>query len=79
MSVVESSMAVTNRVGLHARPAALFVQSAAYFQSHIQVCCGERQTNAKSIVSILKPGPCQGTHWPSGPKATMPRQRFRRW
>lgn len=60
MPVVESTVIITNRVGLHTRPAALFVQSAARFQSHIQVRCEQTWANAKSIVSVLKLGASQG-------------------
>lgn len=60
MPVVEKTVVITNRVGLHARPATLFVQSAARFRSHIQVRCGEKQANAKSIVGILTLGASPG-------------------
>lgn len=60
MPVVECTVVISNRVGLHARPAALFVQSAARFQSHIQVRCEHTLANAKSIVSVLKLGASQG-------------------
>ena len=39
--------------GLHARPAAEFVQSAKRFASKIDVIAGERQADAKSILGIL--------------------------
>ena len=61
MPVVENTVIITNKVGLHARPATLFVQSAARFQSHIQVYCGEKQANAKSIVSVLTLGASPST------------------
>lgn len=60
VSKVETSVIVTNRIGLHARPAQLLVQTAAQFQSQIQVCCGEKTANAKSILGILKLGAIQG-------------------
>ena len=60
MSVVESSAMITNRVGLHARPARLLVQTAAQFQSRIQIQCGEKTANARSILSVLKLGATQG-------------------
>lgn len=56
MPVVESTVVITNKVGLHARPATLFVQHAARFHAQIQVRYGEKSANAKSIVSILKLG-----------------------
>lgn len=61
MSVVQSSVLITNRVGLHARPARLLVQTAAQFRSRILVECGEKTVNAKSIVGILKLGASMGS------------------
>lgn len=54
MPVAETNIIIANKVGLHARPARLLVQTAAQFQSQIQVFCGEKASNAKSIVGILK-------------------------
>ena len=63
----ESKIVVNNKVGLHARPASLFVQEAAKFSSDIKVSCqdpdtGEqREANAKSILGILTLGVFKGT------------------
>ncbi len=54
-------VAVNHKVGLHARPAALFVQTAARFKCSIKVTVGERTANAKSILSVLTLGAGQGT------------------
>jgi phosphocarrier protein HPr len=51
-----TSIIVQNKVGLHARPAALFVQAAMEHQSRITVTSGEKSGNAKSIISILALG-----------------------
>ena len=56
MPVAETTVVIINKVGLHARPASLLVQTAAQFQSRIQVKCGDKTANAKSIVSVLKLG-----------------------
>ena len=60
MSIIETNVTITNRVGLHARPARLLVQTAAQFQSQIQVRRGEKTANAKSIVGVLKLGAVMG-------------------
>jgi phosphotransferase system HPr (HPr) family protein len=60
VSIVETSVIITNRVGLHARPARLLVQTAAQFQSQIQLQCGNKTANAKSIVGVLKLGVVMG-------------------
>ncbi len=56
----EITLTVHHQVGLHARPAALFVQTAKQFQSDIKVTHGEREANAKSILSVLALGAEQG-------------------
>jgi phosphocarrier protein HPr len=60
MPVVENTVVITNKVGLHARPAALLVQEAGRFQARIQVQYGEKSANAKSIVGVLKLGASMG-------------------
>ena len=52
----ETKLTITHEVGLHARPAALFVQTAAQFSSDIEVTHGETTVNAKSILGILTLG-----------------------
>jgi phosphotransferase system HPr (HPr) family protein len=58
----EVRLVIRNKVGLHARPAVLFVQTAQGFQSDIRVitCAGGtgagkdgREGNAKSFKSVL--------------------------
>ena len=46
-------MTVIDESGLHARPAARFVQAASRFASHIVIRNGEREANAKSLISLL--------------------------
>ena len=43
-------------IGLHARPAALFVQTAKRMQSDIHLKHGEKEANAKSIMQVLTLG-----------------------
>lgn len=47
-------------MGLHARPAALFVQTAEQFNCGIKVAPGEREANAKSILGMLTLAASQG-------------------
>lgn len=62
----ETTVLVNNKVGLHARPASLFVQAAAKYASNIQVSCQDpdtkelREANAKSILGVLTLGVFQG-------------------
>jgi phosphocarrier protein len=56
----EVEVTIRHKVGLHARPAALFVQTANKFSSDIQVINSDRQADAKSILSVLTLGAGQG-------------------
>jgi phosphocarrier protein HPr len=49
----EITLTIRAKVGLHARPAALFVQTAKQYQSDIRVRNDTREANAKSILSVL--------------------------
>ncbi|MGF1504188.1 MAG: HPr family phosphocarrier protein [Anaerolineae bacterium] len=52
----KTTLVVNHPLGLHARPAALFVQTAALFDSRISVSNltnGEGPVDAKSIVGVL--------------------------
>ncbi len=46
-------VAVLNRYGIHARPAALLVKAAARFQSEILIEKNGVRVNAKSIMGLL--------------------------
>ncbi len=58
--MVESKLVVPNKTGLHARPAALFVQTATKFKSDVKVVKGETEVNAKSIMGIMALAAHQG-------------------
>ena len=49
----KTALLVKNRLGLHARPAALFVQTANRFKSEIEVRKGRTKANGKSIMGIM--------------------------
>lgn len=56
----EKILIINHEVGLHARPASLFVQTAAKFTSDISVSHGDRSANAKSILTVLTLGAQKG-------------------
>ena len=58
--MTERIITIHHAVGLHARPASIFVQEAVKFASEITVTYGELTTNAKSILGILSLGVQQG-------------------
>lgn len=57
----EQKVTVKNRAGIHARPAALIVQTAGKFQSKIIFSKENEEINAKSIMGIITLGACFGT------------------
>jgi len=54
--IVKKQLTVKNKQGLHARPAALFVQLANRFDSRITVIRDKEKVNGKSIMGILMLG-----------------------
>jgi len=56
VATVSTRLTLINKVGLHARPAALLVQTAAKFTSAVQVCCNGRSADAKRILQVLQLG-----------------------
>jgi len=58
--IMELTLKIENKAGLHARPAALFAKSASAFTSTIMLVKGEKSVNAKSIIGIMGLGVKQG-------------------
>ena len=56
MSRIEKQIVVANKKGLHARPAALFVQLADKFDVAVTITRGEERVNGKSIMGLLMLG-----------------------
>ncbi|UCB57125.1 MAG: HPr family phosphocarrier protein [Candidatus Omnitrophota bacterium] len=50
---VKKTLTVKNKLGLHARPAALFVQIANKYDAEISVRKGKQIVNGKSIMGIM--------------------------
>ncbi len=51
--MIEKSLKITNKHGLHARPAAQFVKIAGKFTSDIKVIKDGLEVNGKSIMGIM--------------------------
>lgn len=47
---------VKNSIGLHARPAAIFVKKANEFTSKIELKKDDKTANAKSIINVMSLG-----------------------
>jgi phosphotransferase system HPr (HPr) family protein len=57
----EITLLITHPVGLHARPATIFVKTAAQFSSKIWIEHGDKKGNAKSILQVLSMGADNGS------------------
>ena len=51
--MIEKTLNVMNRAGLHTRPAALLVKAAAAFSSEIYLIKDGFHVNAKSIIGVM--------------------------
>ncbi len=60
MPSADVTLTLLNKVGLHARPASQFVQTAARFASTITITHQSRRANAKSILQVLSLGASGG-------------------
>lgn len=60
-STVERSVQLSNKYGLHARPATLIAQSAKAFKSEVVLVKGDEKVNAKSIFNLMTLAAEKGT------------------
>lgn len=51
--MLERELTITNKNGMHARPAAQFVKLASQFKSEIWVEKDDEQVNGKSIMGLM--------------------------
>lgn len=58
---VEKDVTIVNRLGMHARPAAMFVRIASRFRSEIWVEKEGEQINGKSIMGLMMLAAGQGS------------------
>ena len=54
--MVEIKITLTNAAGLHARPAAQFVQKAASFSSKVRISGNNKVVDGKSILAVMGMG-----------------------
>ncbi|MEP6768853.1 MAG: HPr family phosphocarrier protein [Acidobacteriota bacterium] len=59
--MIERDLAIRNRLGLHARAAAKFVQTASRFRSAVKIRKNGEEVDGKSILGILLLAASQGT------------------
>ncbi len=58
---IEKEITIVNRLGLHARPAALFVKVASRFRSDVWVKKEGEEVNGKSIMGLMMLAAGQGS------------------
>jgi phosphocarrier protein len=51
--VIETELIIRNQLGLHARACALFVKTAARYQSNVFVSRDDLEVNGKSIMGVM--------------------------
>lgn len=59
--VIRRVLEIKNRLGLHARAAALFVQTAARYEADITVAKDDQSVNGKSIIGLMMLAAAQGS------------------
>ena len=59
--MIECQITIENRLGLHARPASLFVQTTNRFKSKIKVIKDAMEVDGKSIMGLLMLAAPMGT------------------
>ncbi len=59
--LIEKSCVVRNKMGLHARPAALIVQTANKFSCEVKLIKDGQEVNGKSIMGVLMLAAAKGT------------------
>lgn len=59
--MIQTTVTIINKLGLHARASAKFVSTAARFQSRLDVSKGSQTINGKSIMGVMMLAATQGT------------------
>lgn len=59
--MLNKQITIINKLGLHARAAAAFVQTASAFESDINVIIDGKKVNGKSIMGLMMLAAAKGT------------------
>ena len=59
--MIEKTLVIKNKLGLHARPSALFVQTTGKFKASIKVIKDNQEIDGKSIMGLKMLAAGQGT------------------
>jgi phosphocarrier protein HPr len=61
VNVVEATVEIKNRLGLHLRAASTLTQTVKRFVSTVTIIKGKNQINCKSVTGLMMLGAAQGT------------------
>jgi phosphocarrier protein HPr len=61
-SSAEATVVIQNKLGLHARPAMSFVDTANAFRADVRVVKGAQEVDGKSIMQMMMLAATQGTN-----------------
>ncbi|HZW08184.1 MAG TPA: HPr family phosphocarrier protein [Phycisphaerales bacterium] len=61
MPTCRANVTIVNRLGLHARPAMVFVDAASLFTSNVTVKRDDQEVDGKSIMMMMLLAATQGT------------------
>ena len=73
--MVSKKVVVTNKTGLHARPASNLVAFCKNYNSKIFLSNGEKKVSAASIIHVLTLGVKQAQNWKLSQKAKTKQQQ----
>ena len=59
--MVETKVVLMNKMGLHARPASMFIKTASKYESSVTVKGNGKEADAKSILMVMSLGLTKGT------------------
>jgi phosphocarrier protein HPr len=59
--MIDKTFVIKNKLGLHARPAALMVQTASKFKSKVKIVKDSHEVDGKSIMGLMTLAACAGS------------------
>ena len=60
--MLKKTVVLINKLGLHARAAARFVETAAAYESDIRIKCGDKSVDGKSIMGLMMLAAAKGAN-----------------
>ncbi|GLX81684.1 HPr family phosphocarrier protein [Thalassotalea eurytherma] len=70
--MLERTVTIINKLGIHARPATKLAKLSSQFDANVQLCMGEKHVDASSIMGLMLLAGAQGkkvTVQSDGPQA----------